>query len=258
MMAQGDYKVGKALRGGGGLRAYQDMVLGSRSLFFLLYHELTMLLASWVPGALGLVLRKLLYRPMLGACGPGCLFGRGVSFRHPRKIRLGRAVTIDDGALIDAKGQGNAGVSIGDGAFIGRNAIVYTKGGDIELHNGVNLSHNCELFSSNKLVVGEGSYVAAYAYLLCGGEYDMDSRYPLAQQPGTISRGPTIVGRDVWIAAHAVVTDGATVGDGAVVAAGAVVRGVVAPRTLVAGLPAKLVRTLPLRPGDAPPPSPAG
>ena len=247
-MAEGGYKVGKALKGGGGLAAYQDLVLGSRSWGFLLLHELVMLASQWVPGALGLFLRKLLYPLLLGSCGRGCLFGRGVSLRHPRKLFLGQGVVVDEGALLDAKGQDNRGVFLGDGVFVGRNSIVYTKGGDIELAAGVNISHNCELFSSNLLTVGAGTFIAAYSYLLSGGEYDLDSSTSLAQQPGTASRGPTRVGQNVWIAAHVVVADGSEIGDGAVVGAGSVVRGRVEPLTLAAGAPARAIRRLERKP----------
>jgi acetyltransferase-like isoleucine patch superfamily enzyme len=244
-MGQGaGYKVGKALKTGGGLKAYQDLVIGSRSLGFLLLYELVMLGSQWVPGALGLFLRKLLYPLLLGGCGAGCLFGRGVSLRHPRKIFLGRGVVVDDHALLDAKGDGNRGLFMGDGVFIGRNAIVYTKGGDIELAPGVNLSHNCELFSSNLLTIGQGTFIAAYAYLLSGGEYELDSAAPLTQQSGTRSRGPTRIGQNVWIAAHCVVADGAEMGDHAVLGAGSVLLGAVPAAHLAAGAPAKVIRPL--------------
>ncbi len=47
-----------------------------------------------------------------------------------------------------------------------------------------------------------------------------------------------------WIGAGAIILPGVTVGRGAVVGAGAVVTGNVAPHTMVAGVPAKLVRIL--------------
>lgn len=240
----GGYKVGGALKGGGGIRAYQDLVLGTRSWGFLLAYELVMLAGSWVPGALGVVLRKLLYPLLLGACGKGCLFGRDVTLRHPRKIRLGRGVVVDDGAMLDAKGESNAGLVLGDGVYIGRHSLVYTKGGDIILADRVNVSANCELFSSNRLIIGEGTFIAAYSYVLSGGEYDIASATPLAEQSGTRTRGPTVIGRNVWIAAHVVVADGSTIGDDAVVGAGSVVRGQVPAGHLAAGLPARVVRRL--------------
>jgi acetyltransferase-like isoleucine patch superfamily enzyme len=49
---------------------------------------------------------------------------------------------------------------------------------------------------------------------------------------------------DVWIGAGAIVTDGVRIGQGAVVAAGAVVTEDVPPHTVVAGVPARVVREI--------------
>ncbi|WP_300717329.1 DapH/DapD/GlmU-related protein [uncultured Desulfovibrio sp.] len=55
---------------------------------------------------------------------------------------------------------------------------------------------------------------------------------------------PIVIGKDVWIGSGAIILPGVHVGDGAVVAAGAVVREDVPSRTVVAGVPARIVRTL--------------
>lgn len=55
---------------------------------------------------------------------------------------------------------------------------------------------------------------------------------------------PVTIGHGVWIGARAILLPGVTIGDGAVVGAGAVVTKSVAPNTLVAGVPARLVRSL--------------
>ena len=51
------------------------------------------------------------------------------------------------------------------------------------------------------------------------------------------------IGHDVWMGMRAMVMGGVTIGHGAVVAAGAVVTKDVAPYTIVAGVPARVVRT---------------
>jgi acetyltransferase-like isoleucine patch superfamily enzyme len=51
-----------------------------------------------------------------------------------------------------------------------------------------------------------------------------------------------IIEDDVWLGASAVVTDGVRIGTGAVVAAGAVVTKDVPPHTVVAGIPAKVIK----------------
>ncbi len=55
---------------------------------------------------------------------------------------------------------------------------------------------------------------------------------------------PIHVGNKVWIGSCATILAGVTIGDGAVVAAGALVTKDVPPRTIVAGLPARVVRTV--------------
>ena len=55
---------------------------------------------------------------------------------------------------------------------------------------------------------------------------------------------PVVIGDKVWIGANVTILQGVTIGEGAVVAAGAVVSKVVPPRAVVAGVPAKVIKTL--------------
>src|SRR5262245_66360408 len=53
--------------GRGALAKYRALVVGSDSLWDLVVYELVVTLTSWVPGALGLLLRKLTYQMLLGS-----------------------------------------------------------------------------------------------------------------------------------------------------------------------------------------------
>jgi acetyltransferase-like isoleucine patch superfamily enzyme len=66
-----------------------------------------------------------------------------------------------------------------------------------------------------------------------------DLKVPIQDQPQV--SGPIVIADDVWIGARAVIMPGLVIGEGAVVAAGAVVTKPVPPRTIVAGMPAKVV-----------------
>jgi acetyltransferase-like isoleucine patch superfamily enzyme len=59
-----------------------------------------------------------------------------------------------------------------------------------------------------------------------------------------VSTDPVIVGDDIWIGANAVILPGVSIGHHSVVAAGAVVTKDVPPHSLVAGVPAKIIKEI--------------
>jgi acetyltransferase-like isoleucine patch superfamily enzyme len=222
------------------LAKYQDLVVGRRGLGRLLLHELVVTATSWVPGALGLVLRRICYPWLLGSVGRNVVFGTGVVLRHPAKVHLGDDVTVDDLVVLDAKGRSNRGIRIGKGVFLGRGAILSCKDGDITLGDHVNLGFHTEVFSASSVTVGKHGLLAANTYLVGGGhEFEQADRTVL-EQPRS-SRGIS-VGEGAWLGAGSTVLDGVSIGDGAVVGAGAVVTADVAAGAIAAGVPARLLR----------------
>ena len=220
---------------------YATLVVGRPGLGALLKYELVISLAQSRAGALGLVLRKMLYPALLGSCGRNVVFGQNVVLRHPHKIHIGSDVVIDDNCLIDAKGESNRGVRIGNGVFIGRNTILSCKNGDIELADGANIGFNCEVFSASRVTIGRSVLMAAYCYVIGGGHDFSDPSKPVLEQTRT-SVGVTICD-GVWMGAGAKILDGVAIGDGAVIGAGAVVRENVPVSAIAVGIPARVVST---------------
>jgi acetyltransferase-like isoleucine patch superfamily enzyme len=218
---------------------YSALVVGRPGLGALLQYELIVTIAQPRAGALGLLLRKILYPKLLGSCGRNVVFGQNVVLRHPHKIHIGSNVVIDDNCLIDAKGETNRGIRIADGVFIGRNTILSCKDGDIELAEGANLGFNCEVFSASRVTIGKKVLLAAYSYVI-GGDHDFsDPSKPVLDQ-GRKSAGVTI-GDGAWLGAGAKILDGVTIGDHAVIGAGAVVREDVPASAIAVGVPARVV-----------------
>jgi acetyltransferase-like isoleucine patch superfamily enzyme len=220
---------------------YAALVVGRPGLGALLKHELVVLVAQARPGALGLLLRKTCYPLILGSCGANVIFGQNVVLRHPHKIRIGRNVVIDDNCLLDAKGDGNRGITIGDGVFIGRNTILSCKNGDIELADGANVGFNCEIFSASRVTIGAHALVAAYAYVV-GGDHDFSDPKVSVLEQSRRSAGVTI-GAGAWLGAGAKILDGVAIGDRAIIGAGAVVNRDVAAQAIAVGVPAREVST---------------
>ena len=198
------------------------------------------LLASWVPGALGLLLRSKLYPLLLGRVGKGVIFGANVTLRHPHKIQIGDNSVIDDNCVLDAKGIDNQGITIGNDVFVGRNTIVYCKDGDIIIGNNAIIAFNCEIFSANLVQLGTHVQMGAYAYLN-GGDHTFDRKdVPIALQE-RIGRG-IILEEGAWIGAGVTVLDGVVVGANAIVGAGAVVAKDVPAEAISGGIPAEIIR----------------
>ena len=59
-----------------------------------------------------------------------------------------------------------------------------------------------------------------------------------------VSTNSVAIGNDIWIGANAVILPGVSIGDHSVVAAGAVVTKDVPPHSLVAGVPAKIIKQI--------------
>lgn len=221
-------------------KQYAELMANTNSLFGLAKYEFIVNVVGIIPGALGLALRKFFYPKLLGNCGKNVAFGKSITLRHPNKIHIGDNVIVDDYATLDAKGNSNDGLRIGSNVFIGRNTVIYTKNGDIIIEDNVNIGINCDIYSKNKVTIQKNSMIAAYCYIMSGGQYDYSSTTPFYQQDST-SKGPTTLGDSVWLGAKAVVQDGVSVGDRSVIGAGAVVTKDIPANCVAAGVPAKLI-----------------
>jgi acetyltransferase-like isoleucine patch superfamily enzyme len=229
---------------------YASLVVGRTGWGPLLRYELITGLAGRLPGALGIFLRSRLYPRLLAQCGRNVFFGTDVILRHPHKIAIGNDVVIDDGAVLDAKGASNKGITIGDGVFIGRHSSLNTKDGDIHVEDRVNIGSFCTVFSGSTVHIGRETLLAAYAYLVGGGHAFDDTGIAILDQPRP-SRGIRI-GAGSWIGTGVSVLDGVAIGDGVVIGANAVVTRDVPAWSVAAGTPAAVLRTREAPPGKTP------
>ena len=233
---------GQALRSevvrGAPLHTYQDLVIGTRSWSSLLQYEVLGAWGALIPGAAGILFRKILWRRMFGKAGRGSVWGRNVVVRHPAKMWFGNGVVVDDDCYLDAKGCDPGEFQVAEGALISRGSILSAKTGSLQIGERVNIGAQCVLYSCGGLEIGPDTMLAAQCYL-GGGIYDArgSTSVPLRQQllPG---KG-VVIEEDCWLGAGVIVIDGVRIGRGSVIAAGAVVTRDVAPLSIAAGIPAR-------------------
>lgn len=133
-----------------------------------------------------------------------------------RRFSLGQYSVVESGACINnAVGD----VIIGDYTRIGLHNTVI---GPVTIGNHVNLA--------------QGITVTALNHNFDNVELRIDEQ--------GVSTNPVTIADDVWIGANAVVLPGVSIGSHSVVAAGAVVTKDVPAHSLVAGVPAKIIRKL--------------
>lgn len=111
----------------------------------------------------------------------------------------------------------------------------------LRLGNGVVLGRGSHVVASQTVAIGDEVYCGPYVYITSDNHSYDDPAQPVGKQwPRT---APVEIGSGSWLGAGAVILPGARLGRNVVVAAGAVVRGEVPDHAVVAGAPAKVVRT---------------
>ena len=99
----------------------------------------------------------------------------------------------------------------------------------------------CQIASGVEFIMNDANHqmsaVSTFPFYTLEG-WDMDAPAVLDMP----FKGDTIIGNDVWIGQNAVILPGVNIGDGAIIGANSVVGSDIAPYTIVAGNPAKVIR----------------
>jgi acetyltransferase-like isoleucine patch superfamily enzyme len=201
-------------------------------------------LLGWIPTVAGIGIRALLYRLILKMDGIAAIED-GVRLRFANQIRLGNGSYLDHGVYLHAC---PAGIEIGQGTFVMHGSILHVYNFRELPHAGIRIGRDSLIGELNVLrgqggiVIGNRVYTSPLVQILAVNHVFEDPEIPMVEQ-GITAQG-IVIEDDVWIGSGAIITDGVRVGKGAVVAAGAVVTQDVAPHTVVAGSPAKMIREI--------------
>lgn len=121
--------------------------------------------------------------------------------------------------------------------------VRFGRGSRLSIGNDSGIGENSRIVCMNDVTIGDNVMIGPEVMILTGGHDYMDASIRLIDQ--RIVTAPVLIGNDVWIGARALILPGVTIGDRSIIGAGSVVTKDVPPHTLVAGNPAKPVKTVP-------------
>ena len=174
------------------------------------------------------------------------LVGKKVRIFYPNNLQVGYNTIIEDGAEINCLSL--QGIKLGNRVTIVKYAIIRPSniyGGPI----------------GEGLTMGDNSNIGPYNYIGCSGKITIGNNVMLAPRVSIyaenhvfdhpeilirdqgVEKKEVIIEDDCWIAANSILLAGVTIGKGSVVAAGSVVTENVPPYSVVAGVPAKWIKS---------------
>lgn len=123
--------------------------------------------------------------------------------------------------------NGTFDIYAGGKIYVNPNAVLKLGSGYI--------NHNVNISVFKEVSIGEGCVISENVII-------RDSDNHKIKGNNKLETASIKIGHHVWIGMNAVVLKGVTIGDGAIIAAGAVITHDVPPNTLVAGVPAKIIK----------------
>lgn len=142
-----------------------------------------------------------------------------------REKRNGRSTILDmaEDSLLECNGF----------SFMYGSDIKIFKGGHLILGKESYINSDCKIRCHNKIEIGERCAISHDFTIMDSDAHEIN---------GKKNAEAVHIGNHVWIGTRVTILNGVTVGDGAVIAAGAVVTRNVPSKTLVAGVPAKVIK----------------
>jgi len=224
------------------VRLYLERQASSPGRYIL--EQLFFILFGWIPSIIGIGLRGLFYRLIVTIDGWAAI-ENGVRLRFADHIHLHRGVYLDQSTYLHAC---PSGIEIGENTIVMHGAVLHVYNFRGLPHAGIRIGKESligeysVIRGQGGVVIGDRVYTSPFTQIIAVNHEFSDSGKSFVEQ-GITAEG-IVIEDDVWLGAGCVITDGVRIGKGSVVAAGAVVTNDVPEHVVVAGVPAKIIKSI--------------
>ncbi|KAB8317957.1 acyltransferase [Tolypothrix campylonemoides VB511288] len=220
--------------------------MNSKQSFFRLKHLpeslLINLLGNIPTKVVGSNLRILLYRNIFARIGNSVYIEDGVKFLNTSCIDIGNGVNIIHGVSINASGQPNNRVYLGDKVSLERGVDMRAmKDTCIHIDEGTFIGPYVCLAGPGNIKIGKSCLIAAHVGIFANNHI-FDDPTEIIENQGLTRKG-IVIEDDCWLGHAVTVLDGVTIGKGSVIGAGAVVTKDIPPFSIAVGVPAKVIKS---------------
>jgi len=167
---------------------------------------------------------------------PAVLWGRWV-LRHATSI--GHWTRVRGRPRIFNKGTMIIGSRVNLYSTPVRSELVCFPGAQLVIGDRTFINYGVSICATSSIQIGHNCAIGNHCIMLDNDFHSVEMETRSAVPPSAAM----VVGNNVWLGVRVIVLKGVHIGDGAVIGAGSVVTHDIPPRSLAAGVPARVIRT---------------
>jgi acetyltransferase-like isoleucine patch superfamily enzyme len=191
------------------------------------------------------VIRGLLLKPFLKRSAGLLFVGTHVKVRHGYQITAGKNLILGDN--VDINALSTNGIQLGDNVSIARDSILFCtgviaqKGIGITIGDRTGIGARAFLAGQGGITIGSDVITGPNIQIFSENHNFSDLEQTIKTQG--VTKQVTVIGSNCWLGGGVTILAGVTIGDGCIIAAGSVVTKSVPQNSVVAGVPAKVVKS---------------
>lgn len=165
-------------------------------------------------------------------CGKNVIMGYNYSIKEPFNISFGDNVSFGNNCRLLCYENYN-----------GKNTLYKPN---LVFGNNISIHENCSFFCLNKIVVSDGCLFGDNVSVFDNfhGELDYNDLDIIPIKRALSSKGPIIIGKNVWIGKNVCIMPNVKIGDYAIIGANAVVTHDIPAYAVAGGVPARVIKMI--------------